>query len=91
MDAVGPHAVTLVGFIGSLRAQAGRAPALVGTLPGPLARWSARLGDAVPVSPWCSETLALLATDNVADPAPFERVLGRRATRFDRLLSGVSA
>ncbi len=91
LAAVGPQHVTLGDFIASLRAQAGRAPARVGTLPGALARWSARAGDVVPVSPWCSETLALLDTDNVADPAPFERALGRRATRFDALLKETAA
>jgi len=86
LAAVGPVPLTLGEFIASLRAQAGRAPARVGTLPDALARWSARAGDVVPLSPWCSETLALLDTDNVADPAPFERVLGRRAMRYDALL-----
>jgi uncharacterized protein YbjT (DUF2867 family) len=87
LAAVGPASLTLGEFIASLRAQAGRAPARVGTLPDALARWSACAGDALPMSPWCSATLALLATDNVADPAPFERALGRRATRFDALLA----
>ena len=91
LAAVGPAPIALGDFIASLRAQAGRAPARVGTLPGPLARWSARVGDAVPVSPWCSETLALLESDNVADPAPFERVLARHATRFDHLLEEPAA
>ncbi len=85
VEAVGPEAVTLAGFVASLRAQAGRAPARVGSLPEALGRWSARLGDAIPLSPWCSETLALLAADNVADPERFARLLGRRATRFDAL------
>jgi uncharacterized protein YbjT (DUF2867 family) len=91
LAAVGPAPITLGGFIASLRAQAGRAPARVLTLPGALARWSARAGDAVPLSPWCSATLALLATDNTADPAPFERALGRRPTRFDALLAAEAA
>ena len=91
LAAVGPQAVALGDFVASLRAQARRAPALVGTLPDALARWTARAGDRVPVSPWCSQTLALLDTDNVADPAPFERVLGHRATGFDALLAAVAA
>ena len=91
LDAVGPEPVALGDFIASLRAQAGRGPARVGTLPGALARWSACAGDVVPVSPWCSETLALLAADNTADPAPFAQALGRRATRFDALLAGALA
>jgi hypothetical protein len=90
LTAVGPEPLTLGEFIASLRAQAGRAPARVGTLPDILARWSARAGDLVPFVPWCSETSALLGADNIADPAPFERLLGRRATRFDARLSGAS-
>ena len=86
VEAVGPQAVTLAGFIASLRAQAGRAPARVGALPDALTRLSARLGDAVPAVPWCSETLALLGQDNTAAPQPFERLLGRPATRYDALL-----
>jgi len=91
LAAVGPEPVALGAFVASLRAQAGRPPACVGTLPAALARWSARAGDRVPISPWCSETLALLGADNTAAPAAFERVLGRRATRFDALLAGARA
>ena len=86
LNAVGATALTLGDFIGSLRAQAGRAPARVGTLPDALARWSARAGDHVPVAPWCSETLALLSSDNVAAAEPFERLLAHIPTRFDTLL-----
>jgi nucleoside-diphosphate-sugar epimerase len=89
--AVGPVPVALGEFIASLRAQAGRAPAHVGTLPDFVTRLSARAGDLVPVSPWCSDALALLGADNVADPAPFERLLGRPATRYDALLAGAAA
>ena len=89
--AVGPTPVALGDFIASLRAQAGRPPARVGTLPDALTRLSARAGDFIPASPWCSDTLALLASDNVADPAPFARLLGRNATRFDALLAGATS
>ena len=48
-------------------------------LPQWLTNMSARLGDAVPASPWCSETLAMLGSDNVGNAAVFERLLGRLA------------
>jgi len=51
LAAVGPEPVALGAFVASLRAQAGRPPACVGTLPAALARWSARAGDRVPISP----------------------------------------
>jgi uncharacterized protein YbjT (DUF2867 family) len=91
IDAVGAAPVALSAFIASLRAQAGRAPADVRALPDALARWTARLGDHLPNVSWCSTTLALLTRDNVADPAPFAALLGRPATRFDRLLDTVHA
>ncbi|WP_225784752.1 NAD-dependent epimerase/dehydratase family protein [Xenophilus sp. Marseille-Q4582] len=77
MELGGPEALTLADFIASLRAQRGAAPARTLPLPGWLTRLSARVGDAVPVSPWCSETLALLATDNVAAPGALAALLGR--------------
>lgn len=73
----GPEALTLADFIASLRAQRPAAPARMLPLPGWLTRLSARVGDAVPVSPWCSETLALLATDNVAALGTLAALLGR--------------
>lgn len=86
LNVVGPEALTLADFIASLRQQMGHGPARVVPLPGLLTRWSARLGDQVPWAPWCTETLALLAQDNVAAAAAFEQVLGRRATAPEHLL-----
>jgi uncharacterized protein YbjT (DUF2867 family) len=82
----GPQALALGAFIASLRSQTGRPPARTMRLPDLLTRHSARLGDVLPFSPWCSETLSLLATDNVADPAVLEDLLGRPAVHFSRLV-----
>ena len=82
----GPEPLALAALIASLRRQMGRAPALVASLPQPLTRLSAAAGDWLPISPWCSETLALLATDNVTDPATLGRILGRRGIAPDQLL-----
>jgi len=87
LKAVGPEPLTLAAFIASLRAQLGHAPAQVLSLPNLLTRWSARLGDLVPWAPWCSETLALLAQDNIASAAAFTDILGRQPTPPDRLLA----
>ncbi len=83
---VGPEALPMAALIASLRAQCGQSPARALRLPAPLTQLSARLGDWVPVSPWCSETLAMLATDNVADPAPLQTLLGHTATHFSQLV-----
>jgi nucleoside-diphosphate-sugar epimerase len=83
---VGPRALTIAGFIACLRAQRGRGPALQAGLPDGLTRLAARLGDQLPLTPWGSETLALLATDNTADAGPFRRLLGREPTDPDQFL-----
>jgi len=74
---VGPTQLTLSAFIASLREQLGKSAARVLPLPEPLTQLSVRLGDHVPGSPWCSDTLALLAQDNIAPAQPFADVLGR--------------
>lgn len=83
---VGPQALPLGDFIVSLRSQLGHSPARVLRLPDLITRFSARVGDAIPVSPWCSETLALLAQDNVGDATAFESLLGRPGVHYSRLL-----
>lgn len=76
---VGPRSMSLAGFIATLRQRLGRRPAITLTLPSFITRWSAAIGDAIPVTPWGSQALALLATDNTADPTPFRDLLGRSA------------
>jgi uncharacterized protein YbjT (DUF2867 family)/predicted DCC family thiol-disulfide oxidoreductase YuxK len=64
----GPRALTMAEFIASLRAQLGHRPALQITQPDWFTRTTARLGDAVPVSPWCSASWALMRTPNACAP-----------------------
>ena len=85
----GPEPVRMADFVASLRQQQGHGPALVLRLPLPLTRLSARLGDLLPASvPWCSESLALLDSDNVGDPAEFEQLLGRPGVHYSQLVAG---
>ena len=86
IECTGPEALTMGAFIASLRQQLGHSPATVLRLPQPLTTLSARLGDAVPQSPWCSETLAMLGSDNVGNPAVFEQLLGRKAVHYSQLV-----
>ena len=74
-------------FIASLRQQLGHSPATVLRLPQPLTTLSARLGDAVPQSPWCRDTLAMLGSDNVGNPAVFEQLLGRKGVHYSQLVA----
>ncbi len=87
LNVVGPEALTLADFIASLRRQMGHGRARVLPLPDLLTQWSARLGDELPWAPWCTETLSLLAQDNVATAAAFEQLLGRSGTVPDRLMA----
>jgi len=79
IECAGPQALLLADFIAHLRGQLGYQPARVLRLPNWLTQLSARAGDLIPISPWCSETLALLAKDNIADPATLHGLLGREA------------
>ena len=87
LNVVGPEALTLADFIATLRRQMGHGRARVLPLPDLLTRLSARLGDELPWAPWCTETLSLLAQDNVATAAAFEQLLGRSATSPDHLMA----
>ena len=73
----GPRRLSMAHMILSLRQQAGRSKALQLRLPDWATQASARLGDAVPSSPWCSASLQLASLDNCCDPAPMAQWLGR--------------
>lgn len=86
LSVVGPRALTLADFIAVLRAQRGHRPARVVALADAPSRWSARLGDHIPMQPWCSETLNLLQRDNADDAAPLSALLGRAGVAPEDLL-----
>lgn len=86
LPCVGPSSLGLAEFIASLRHQLGHRPARMRHLPAPLTRWSARVGDALPFAPWCSETLALLAQDNVGPAETLPSLLGRPALPHQRMV-----
>lgn len=77
VELAGPEVFSLQALIAHWRAAMGRAPARVALLPDAPSRWSARLGDAVPFTPWCTEALALLARPNTADASTLRALLGR--------------
>lgn len=87
LHAVGPQALTMAELVASLRQQMKGPRAWVLPLPGPLTTLSAKFGDLIPSMPWCSETLAMLAQDNVADAQPFRQALGHDAVHFSQLVA----
>ena len=87
VECAGPEALPMGDLIASLRAQCGHGKAGLLPLPEPLTRLSARLGDLVPASPWCSESLSMLGTDNVADAAVLQALIGRPAVHYRDLVA----
>lgn len=87
----GPERLSMAELIASLRQQRGLRPARLGTLPGWVSRASARLGDAIPSSPWCSASLVLASHDNCCDPAPLQNWLGREPVAVEELLRCIKA
>lgn len=87
----GRERLSIAELIASLRQQRGLRPAKVGTLPGWLSRASARLGDAMPFSPWCSSSLTLASHDNCCDPAPLRAWLSREPVPLGQMLRELQA
>lgn len=87
VEAVGAHEIGMSDWIASLRQQLGKPGAWVWPLPMALTRLSARMGDAVPGVPWCSETLAMLGSDNVAPVSTWRDVLGREPIAPEHLVA----
>ena len=75
--AVGTEATDMRGMLDSYRQQLGLRPALHVSVPGLLVKAAARIGDLIPASPLCSETLTMLSAGNVADVSGFTKLLGR--------------
>jgi uncharacterized protein YbjT (DUF2867 family) len=86
LPCVGPTPLTLAEFVVSLRRQSGHGQPLVRAQPVVLTRLSVAIGDRITALPLCSETMALLQHDNVADPQPFAAVLGRPAQAVETLV-----
>lgn len=87
IECPGPEALTMGDFVASLRQQQGHGPARVLRLPDALTQLSARMGDAVPSVPWCTETLSMLGSDNVGNPVVFEQLLGRKGVHYSQLVA----
>ena len=91
LELAGPQPLTLAAYIQQLRASQGRPPARALALPACITRASARLGDALPFSPWCTQSLHLLSASNVASPAALPELLGRPATAPAQFMQALAA
>ncbi|WP_051237145.1 NAD-dependent epimerase/dehydratase family protein [Ottowia thiooxydans] len=87
----GQQKLSMAAMIAALRLQRGLRSALVGTLPDWISHASARLGDAIPVSPWCSASLVLTSHDNCCNPALLRTWLGRDPVAIEQMLRHIKA
>ena len=75
--AVGLEATDMRGMLDSYRQQLQHSKALHISIPSFLIGLSARMGDFIPASPLCSDTLTMLNAGNTADVTEFTNLLGR--------------
>lgn len=85
--AVGTDATTLRGMLDSYRKQLGHGPALHVAMPGFMVRMAARIGDHIPSSPLCSDTLAMLNAGSTASTESFSRLLARAPRSYWAFIS----
>ena len=85
--AVGADATDMRGMLDSYREQQGHGSALHITMPSPLVKMAALLGDHIPASPLCSDTLTMLNAGNTADSSEFSRLLGRTPRSYRDFIS----
>jgi len=76
VEAVGAEATDMRGMLDSYRQQLGYGPAFHISIPSLLVTIAARIGDHIPSSPLCSDTLKMLSAGNTADVSGFTRLLG---------------
>jgi nucleoside-diphosphate-sugar epimerase len=88
VNAVGNEATNMRGMLDSYRQQMGLNPAWHVDVPEFLLKPAAFLGDYIPASPLCRDTLAMLGGDNTADVAAFAELLGRAPQSYREFLRG---
>jgi uncharacterized protein YbjT (DUF2867 family) len=88
VNAAGAEVVTMRGMLDSYRRQLGHRPALHVHVPGFMVKLGARLGDFVPQSPLCTDTLRMLNMGNTGDNAAFARLLGRSPRACGEFIAG---
>ena len=77
ISAVGAESTTMRGMLASYRSQMQLPAAAHINVPAFLIRFAARIGDVIPSSPLCSDTLTMLLAGNTADSTGFAQLLGR--------------
>ena len=87
ISCVGLEATDMRGMLDSYRQQLGRANAVHISIPSFLVGLSARIGDLIPASPLCSDTLTMLNAGNTGDVTAFAKLLGRPPLSYRQFIS----
>jgi uncharacterized protein YbjT (DUF2867 family) len=82
LSCVGSEATDMRGMLDSYRHQLGHANAIHIDIPSFLVELSARIGDYIPASPLCSDTLTMLNAGNTGDATGFTQLLGHPPRSF---------
>ena len=79
---VGQEATDMRGMLDSYRQQLGHSQAVHLSIPAKLVELTAKIGDFIPASPLCSETLTMLNAGNTGDSTAFAQLLGRQPKSY---------
>lgn len=85
---VGQEATDMRGMLDSYREQLGRSNALHVSIPGFLVGLTARIGDFIPTSPLCRDTLTMMNAGNTGDVSEFTKLLGRSPRSYKTFIDG---
>jgi uncharacterized protein YbjT (DUF2867 family) len=85
--AVGAEATDMRGMLDSYRSQLKQSPAFHINIPSVLVALSAKLGDFIPASPLCSDTLTMLNAGNTGNGEAFAKLLGRPPRSYKTFLT----
>jgi uncharacterized protein YbjT (DUF2867 family) len=88
VSCVGLEATDMRGMLDSYRKQLNYAPALHINVPSALMAVSAKLGDYIPASPLCSDTLTMLNAGNTGNSEAFAKLLGRSPRSYRTFIAG---
>lgn len=87
INATGAEPTTMRGMLDSYRRQAGRGGALHIPVPALFVQLGARIGDLLPFSPLCTDTLTMLNAGNTGDNHAFAGLLRRQPRSYTDFLA----
>jgi uncharacterized protein YbjT (DUF2867 family) len=87
VEAAGADATDMRGMLDSYRQQLGHGSALHIAVPSLLVTTAARIGDHIPASPLCSDTLTMLNAGSTTDASKFTRLLGRTPRSYREFIA----